>query len=178
VTENLKPQVDEATADVDFENNTYQIIFDTSMGPITLGLFPEAAPGHCRNIIGLTKIGFYDSIIFHRVIKGFMNQVGCPLGTGTGGPGYTIDAEFNDISHEPGVLSMARTSDPNSAGSQFFMCTATVPHLDGQYTVFGKTADDDSLDVVMQIGEVPTGAGDRPLEDVTIQSGKVVTTPK
>jgi len=178
VTENLKPQVDEATTDVNFENNTYQVVFDTSMGTITLDLLPDVAPGHCRNLIGLTKIGFYDGIIFHRVIKGFMNQVGCPQGTGTGGPGYTIDAEFNDTSHEPGVVSMARTNDPNSAGSQLFLCTATVPHLDGQYTVFGKTADDESLDVVMQIGEVPVGSGDRPLEDVSIRTGQVVETAK
>jgi peptidyl-prolyl cis-trans isomerase B (cyclophilin B) len=177
VSQNRKAEVDAAIADVDFDQNNYQIQFETSMGTITMDLYPDVAPGHCRNIIGLTKIGYYDGIIFHRVIKGFMNQAGCPEGTGTGGPGYTIDAEFNDIKHEPGIFSAARTSDPNSAGSQFFLCTATVPHLDGQYTVYGKTADQQSLDVVMSIAEVPT-QGDRPLEDVTINSAQVVTTPR
>ncbi|GAB4150092.1 MAG: peptidylprolyl isomerase [Planctomycetaceae bacterium] len=175
---NRKAEVDAAVADVDFDSKKYQIEFDTSMGKITLDLFPDVAPGHCKNIIGLTKIGFYDGIIFHRVIKGFMNQAGCPQGNGMGGPGYQIDAEFNDIKHEPGILSAARTADPNSAGSQFFLVTATSPHLDGQYTVYGKTADDESLGVVMAIGEVPTGPNDRPLEDVTIQSAKVIETDK
>lgn len=175
---NRKAEVDAAVADVDFATKNYQIEFDTTMGKITLDLFPDVAPGHCKNIIGLTKIGYYDGILFHRVIKGFMNQAGCPEGTGTGGPGYQIDAEFNAIKHEPGILSAARTADPNSAGSQFFLCTATVPHLDNQYTVYGKTADDESLGVVMAIGEVPTGPGDRPKEDVKINSGKVIETDK
>ena len=173
---NRKAEVDAAVADVDFDAIDYQIEFDTTLGTIRVGLLPEVAPGHCRNIIGLTRIGFYDGIIFHRVIPGFMNQAGCPQGTGTGGPGYTIDAEFNPTKHEPGVLSAARTSDPNSAGSQFFLCTATVSNLDGQYTVFGKTADEQSLAVALKIGEVSTGANDRPLDDVTIQSARVVET--
>ena len=175
---NRKAEVDAAVADVDFDARTFQIEFDTSMGKITIDLYPDVAPGHCRNIVGLTKIGFYDGIIFHRVIKGFMNQAGCPEGTGSGGPGYQIDAEFNDIKHVAGIFSAARTNDPNSAGSQFFLCTATVPHLDGQYTVFGKTADDDSLAVAMSIGEVPIGSGDRPAEDVTIKTGRVIETDK
>lgn len=174
---NLKPQVDAAVADVDFSANDYQIELNTTKGRILLDLLPEKAPGHCNNIIGLTKIGFYDGILFHRVIKGFMNQAGCPDGRGTGGPGYTIAAEFNQTRHEPGTLSMARTSDPNSAGSQFFLCTARTPHLDGQYTAFGKTADDESLQVVLAIGEVATGANDRPVEDVVIQSARVIETP-
>lgn len=178
MSQNRKAEVDAAVADVDFDKNNYQVIFETSMGKITVDLYPDVAPGHCRNIIGLTKIGYYDGIVFHRVIKGFMNQAGCPEGTGTGGPGYQIDAEFNDIKHEPGIFSAARTNDPNSAGSQFFLCTATVPHLDGQYTVYGKTADQESLDVAMSIGDVPTASGDRPLEDVTIQKGSVIVTPK
>ncbi len=175
---NRKAEVDAAVADVDFSKKKYQIEFNTTMGKITLDLFPDVAPGHCKNIIGLTKIGYYDGIIFHRVIKGFMNQGGCPEGTGMGGPGYQIDAEFNSIKHEPGVLSAARTSDPNSAGSQFFLCNATVPHLDGQYTVYGKTADDDSLAVAMAIGDVPTGSNDKPKEDVTITTAKVIETDK
>lgn len=175
---NRKAEVDAAVQDVDFDKNDYQIELNTSMGKITLDLYPHVAPGHCKNIIGLTRIGFYDGIIFHRVIKGFMNQAGCPQGTGTGGPGYKIKAEFNDIPHEPGILSAARTSDPDSAGSQFFLCTARSPHLDGQYTVYGKTADDESLAVVMKIGDVPTSGGDRPKEDVTIQSAQVLVKPK
>ncbi len=178
MADNRRAEVDAALADVDFEKNTYQVEFDTTMGKITLDVYPDVAPGHSRNLIGLTKIGYYDGIIFHRVIKDFMIQVGCPLGTGTGGPGYTIDAEFNDRLHEPGVLSMARTANPNSAGSQFFMCVNRVPHLDNQYTVFGKTADQASLDIVMSIGEVATNAQDRPLEEVKIQSSRVVETPK
>jgi cyclophilin family peptidyl-prolyl cis-trans isomerase len=106
-----------------------------------------------------------------------MIQGGCPTGTGTGGPGYTIKAEFNKTKHEPGVLSMARTSDPNSAGSQFFLCLEKVPHLDGQYTAFGKTADADSLAVVQKIGAVATDGSDRPKTPVTIKSAKVVEIP-
>jgi len=107
------------------------------------------------------------------VIKGFVIQGGCPSGTGTGGPGYTIKAEFNDRLHEAGVLSMARTSDPNSAGSQFFLCLGRVPHLDKQYTGFGKTADEESLKVVLAIGSVPTDGGDRPIKPVTIKKATV-----
>ena len=145
---------------------------------MTLELFPQEAPLSVNNFVFLAQDGYYDGVIFHRIIKSFMNQTGCPQGQGTGGPGYTINAEFNDASHVPGVLSMARTGDPNSAGSQFFLCTATVSHLDGQYTAFGKTANDASLQVVMAIGEVATGAQDRPLDDVVIESAKVVETAK
>jgi len=175
---NRKAEVDAAVADVDFTAKNYQIEFETTLGRIRLDLLADVAPGHCRSFIGLTKIGYYDGIIFHRVIKGFMNQAGCPEGTGTGGPGYTVDAEFNDIKHEAGILSAARTSDPNSAGSQFFLCTATVPHLDGKYTVYGKTADEESLAVAMKIAQVETNANDRPLEDVTIKSARVIESDK
>ncbi len=173
-----KADVEAAVADVDFEKNNYQIELTTNAGTILVDLYPDVAPGHCNNIIGLTKIGFYDGIIFHRVIKGFMAQVGCPQGTGTGGPGYTIDAEFNDRPHEPGVLSAARTGDPNSAGSQFFLCLERVPHLDNQYTVFGKTANEESLTVVKAIGEVATNPQDRPLEEISITSARVIETAK
>jgi len=177
VAQNRRAEVDAAVADVDFEKKKYQVEFNTTKGQITVELYPDVAPGHCKNIVGLAKIGYYDGIIFHRVIKDFMVQVGCPLGTGTGGPGYTIDAEFNDRSHEPGVLSMARTNDPNSAGSQFFLCLNTVAHLDNQYTVFGKTADQASLDVVLSIGQLPTDRSDRPREEVEIESARVIETP-
>lgn len=173
---NRRAEVDAALSDIDFEKNTYQVEFETTMGTIKLDVYPDVAPGHSRNLVGLTKIGYYDGIIFHRVIPDFMIQVGCPLGNGTGGPGYTIDAEFNDRLHEPGILSMARTNDPNSAGSQFFVCTARVPHLDRQYTVFGKTADQESLDIVLRIGAVATNAQDRPLEEVKIASARVIET--
>jgi cyclophilin family peptidyl-prolyl cis-trans isomerase len=173
-----RAEVDEALKDVDFSKNTYQVEFETTMGKILLDVYPDVAPGHSKNLIGLTKIGFYNGIIFHRVIAGFMIQVGCPQGTGTGGPGYTIKAEFNSKLHEAGVLSMARTNDPNSAGSQFFVCLGRVPHLDNQYTVFGKTADKASLDVVLKIGNLPTGSGDRPRQEVKINSSRVIVTSK
>lgn len=178
VPANRRADVDKALADVDFSKNTYQVEFDTTMGKILLDVYPDDAPGHAKNLIGLTKIGFYDGIIFHRVIPGFVIQVGCPQGTGTGGPGYTIKAEFNKIPHEAGILSMARTNDPNSAGSQFFICLDRVPHLDNQYTVFGKTANQPSLDVVLKIGSVPTDHGDKPKTPVKINSAKVIATPK
>jgi peptidyl-prolyl cis-trans isomerase B (cyclophilin B) len=174
MSKNRKAEVEAATKDLDFKKKKYQLVLDTSAGKITLDLLPELAPGHVTNIIGLAKIGFYDGVIFHRVIKGFMIQGGCPDGRGTGGPGYQIPAEFNATKHEPGVLSMARTNDPNSGGSQFFICLEKVPSLDRQYTVFGKTADAASLDVVKQIGSVPTGAQDRPVKPVTIDSATVV----
>jgi peptidyl-prolyl cis-trans isomerase B (cyclophilin B) len=129
-------------------------------------------------MLSLAKIGYYDGLIFHRVISGFMIQGGCPEGTGTGGPGYTIKAEFNATQHVPGVLSMARTNDPDSAGSQFFICLEKVSHLDRQYTAFGKTADDASLQVVKKIGAVPTARGDRPTPDVKINKATVQATPK
>ncbi len=166
-------EVAAAVADLDFANKKYQVHLETSEGEIQLDLFPEVAPEHCKNLIGLAKIGFYDGLIFHRVISDFMIQGGCPSGTGTGGPGYQINAEFNPTSHVEGVLSMARSADPNSAGSQFFICLADTPHLDGQYTAFGK-ATDASLDVVRKIGGTATKPGDRPVEDMKIVSAKVV----
>lgn len=178
MSRNREAEVIAAQKDLDFAKNTYQVELDTTMGKVLLDMYPDVAPGHVKNILGLTKIGFYDGIIFHRVIANFMIQVGCPEGNGTGGPGYKIKQEFNAKPHEPGVLSMARTNDPNSAGSQFFICVARVPHLDRQYTVFGKTADQASLDIVLKIGSVPTGPGDRPVKEVKINSAKVITTPK
>ena len=167
-----------AAQEVDLDGCTYQITLDTSMGSIRLDLDPVAAPGHVRNMVALAESGFYDGTGFHRIIKGFMIQGGCPEGTGTGGPGYRIPAEFNATPHEPGVLSMARTGDPNSAGSQFFICLEKVPHLDGQYTAFGKTADAQSLEVVRAIGNVATGGGDRPRTPVAIEKASVKRLPK
>ncbi len=170
---NYRADVDKAISDLDFENKTYQIQLQTSEGDIHLDLFPEVAPEHCRSMIGLVRIGFYDGLIFHRIIDGFMIQGGCPQGTGTGSPGYRVKAEFNNTPHEPGVLSAARSSDPNSAGSQFFICLEKAPHLDGQYSAFGK-ATDESMSVVRKIGKVQTGAQDRPVKDVTIEKAVVV----
>ena len=167
-----------AARDLDLEHATYEVTLETTKGPIRLALDPQAAPGHVRNFVALAESGFYDGVGFHRIIKGFMIQGGCPQGTGTGGPGYQIKAEFNATPHEPGVLSMARTNDPNSAGSQFFICLERVPHLDRQYTAFGRTADAASLAVVKAIGDMRTGAGDRPVEPVTITKATVTRTPK
>ncbi|MBX3418846.1 MAG: peptidylprolyl isomerase [Pirellulaceae bacterium] len=158
----IRKTVDDATQDLDFDNKKYQLQIDTNHGTITLDLFPERAPGHCRNIIGLARAGFYDGLGFHRIINGFMIQGGCPQGTGTGGPGYQIKAEFNDLPHESGVLSMARSNDPNSAGSQFFICLGKHAYLDRQYTAFGKTVDDASMEVVRKIGSLETDRNDRP----------------
>jgi peptidyl-prolyl cis-trans isomerase B (cyclophilin B) len=178
MSNNRKPEVDTAAKELDFKANKYQIELDTTLGKIKLDMLPDVAPGHCTNMLSLAKIGYYDGLIFHRIIKGFMIQGGCPEGTGTGGPGYTIKAEFNATRHDPGVLSMARTSDPNSAGSQFFICLEKVPHLDNQYTAFGKTADAASLEVVKKIGSVATGGQDRPKTPVKINKVTVTETKK
>ena len=142
-------------------------------------LYPEIAPNTVNNFISLIKKGYYDGIIFHRVINGFMIQGGCPNGTGMGGPGYSIRGEFNqngfknDLKHTPGVLSMARTMMPNSAGSQFFIMHKTSPHLDGAYAGFGKVTE--GLDIVDKIATTRTNYSDRPLEDQRIQSMTVDT---
>jgi len=171
-------ELKQAAQAVDLAAFDYEVTLDTSAGPIRLMLDAAHAPGHVRNMVALAQSGFYDGGSFHRVIKGFMIQGGCPQGTGTGGPGYTIPAEFNPMPHEPGVLSMARTNDPNSAGSQFFICLERVPHLDNQYTAFGRTADAASLDVVKAIGNVRTGAADRPVEPVVIKKATVTKKAK
>lgn len=122
-------------------------------------LYPQIAPNTVNNFISLVKKGFYNGLIFHRVIKGFMIQGGCPQGTGTGGPGYSIKGEFaqngfvNQLKHEPGVLSMARAMHPNSAGSQFFLMHKAAPHLDGAYAAFGKVTE--GMDIVNKIAETP-----------------------
>ena len=166
-------KVDEITKDLDFAAKKYRVDFETTAGPIRLKLNSDVAPGHCRNLIGLARIGFYDNLSFHRIIEGFMIQGGCPEGTGTGGPGYQIKAEFNDMPHEPGVLSMARSQNPDSAGSQFFVCLAKHPHLDGNYTAFGSTADEASMQTVASIGQVETDSRDCPMEPVMIVSVSV-----
>ena len=142
-------------------------------------LYPELAPNTVNNFISLIKSGFYNGLIFHRVINGFMIQGGCPDGTGTGGPGYTIKGEFsqngfeNPLRHTPGVLSMARAMMPDSAGSQFFIMHKNSPHLNGAYAAFGKITE--GIDVVNKIAEVDTDFGDRPLEPQAIKSMSVET---
>jgi peptidyl-prolyl cis-trans isomerase B (cyclophilin B) len=178
VAGNVKAQVEEAQKSIDLAKNNYTVELDTTKGPIRLALDAQAAPGHVKNFVALAQVGFYNNVAFHRIIKGFMIQGGCPQGTGTGGPGYTIKAEFNRTPHVPGVLSMARTNDPDSAGSQFFVCLGKHTHLDGQYTAFGRTADEESLNTVKAIGEVPTGSNDKPREPVTIRKATVTATPK
>jgi peptidyl-prolyl cis-trans isomerase B (cyclophilin B) len=175
---NRQAEVTAAQADLDFSKKTYQLELDTTEGKILLDFWPEVAPGHVKNMLGLAKIGFYNGVGFHRIIEGFMIQGGCPLGTGTGDAGYKIKAEFSKQPHVEGVLSMARSSDPNSAGSQCFICLATNSFLDNQYTAFGKTADAASLAVVKKIGSVPTGANDKPKTPVKINKATVLEKAK
>lgn len=142
-------------------------------------LYPEIAPNTVKNFISLVKKGFYDGLIFHRVIQGFMIQGGCPQGTGMGGPGYSIKGEFsqngfkNDLKHSEGVLSMARSMMPNSAGSQFFIMHKSAPHLDGAYAAFGKVVE--GMDIVNKIAETRTDYSDRPLKEQKIKKMTVDT---
>lgn len=144
-----------------------------------LELYPEVAPQSVNNFISLVNKGFYNGLIFHRVIRGFMIQGGCPDGTGMGGPGYSIKGEFamngfdNQLNHTEGVLSMARSMMPNSAGSQFFIMHKNSPHLDGQYAAFGKIIE--GMDIVNKIAETATDYSDRPLEDQVMESVTVDT---
>ncbi|MBS6735530.1 MAG: peptidylprolyl isomerase [Clostridiales bacterium] len=142
-------------------------------------LYPEIAPNTVNNFIDLVQKGFYDGLIFHRVIPGFMIQGGCPNGNGMGGPGYSIKGEFsqngfaNNLKHTPGVLSMARAMHPDSAGSQFFIMHKTSPHLDGAYAAFGKVTE--GLEIVDKIASTPTDFRDMPLEPQKIRTITVET---
>lgn len=145
------------------------VTFEMENGDIMKAeLYPEIAPNTVKNFLSLVNKGFYNGLTFHRVISGFMIQGGCPLGNGTGGPGYTIKGEFsqngfeNNLAHDPGVLSMARAMHPDSAGSQFFIMHKKSPHLDGAYAAFGKITE--GMDVVNKIAETATDYSDRPLE--------------
>ena len=149
-------------------------------GVITAELYPEIAPNTVANFVNLVESGFYDGLIFHRVIPGFMIQGGDPQGTGMGGPGYSIKGEFarngfkqNNLRHRRGVLSMARSMMPNSAGSQFFIMHADAPHLDGDYAAFGMVTD--GLDVVDRIAATRTGLQDRPIAEQRIAKATVET---
>ncbi len=145
---------------------------------IKLEMDRTAAPNSVKNFLHLAGKGYYDGLLFHRVIPGFMIQGGCPSGTGMGGPGYSIKGEFranghkNELNHERGVISMARAMNMDSAGSQFFIMHQNSPHLDGQYAAFGRVVS--GMDVVDEIAAVKTGGGDRPVEDVKIKSIVVV----
>ena len=148
-------------------------------GVIEAELYPEIAPNTVNNFIDLSNKGFYNNLKFHRIIKDFMIQGGDPKGNGTGGPGYSIEGEFtsngfaNSLKHTKGVLSMARSQDPNSAGSQFFIMTKEASHLDGEYAAFGKVIS--GLDVLEKIENVKTDSNDKPKEDVVIKSITVDT---
>ena len=148
-------------------------------GVMKAELYPDIAPNTVNNFISLARQGFYDGLIFHRVIRGFMIQGGDPDGNGTGGPGYGIKGEFaqngvkNDLLHTAGVLSMARSMMPDSAGSQFFIMHKDAPHLDGAYAAFGKVTE--GMDVVNRIAETQTDYSDRPLEDQVIKTVTVET---
>ena len=141
---------------------------------IKLELYPEIAPKTVENFEKLVKDGFYNGLTFHRIIRGFMIQGGCPKGNGTGGPGWQIKGEFaangwkNDLKHTKGVISMARAGHPDSAGSQFFIMHEDAPHLDGQYAAFGKVVE--GMDVVDRIAAVRTLWGDRPMQPVVMES--------
>lgn len=143
-------------------------VFDTNMGEFEIELFEDKTPITTGNFIELAEKGFYDGVIFHRIIDGFMIQGGDPTGTGMGGPGYTIEDEFRrDLRHDSeGILSMANTGRPHTGGSQFFITLDATPWLDGHHTVFGKVVK--GMDVVREIGHVQTGVQDRPVHDVVI----------
>lgn len=156
------------------------VTFEMENGDIMKAeLYPEVAPNTVNNFVSLVKKGFYDGLIFHRVISGFMIQGGDPEGTGIGGPGYSIKGEFaqngvaNNLVHDAGVLSMARAMHPDSAGSQFFIMHKDAPHLDGAYAAFGKITE--GMDVVNRIAEEDTDYSDRPLDEQKIKSMTVET---
>ncbi|WP_418790881.1 peptidylprolyl isomerase [Phosphitispora sp. TUW77] len=156
------------------------VTFETANNQtIIIELFPEIAPNTVKNFISLVNSGFYDGLTFHRVIPGFMIQGGCPQGTGTGGPGYSIKGEFNsnkhvnNLKHERGVLSMARTMNPNSAGSQFFIMVKDSPHLDGDYAAFGKVTE--GMDEVDRIVNTDRDFRDMPVVEQIIKKATVDT---
>ncbi|MBA3283913.1 MAG: peptidylprolyl isomerase [Nitrosopumilus sp.] len=160
-------------------NTTNTANIETSQGQIKVQFLPDVAPKHVKNFQDLAKKGFYDGVAFHRLVKGFVIQAGDPNtkndsnkeAWGTGGPGYTINQEFNNIPHERGIVSMARTMDPNSAGSQFFIVLKDSKFLDNQYTVFGKVTE--GMDVVDKIANVSTNAMDQPVDSNLARINKI-----
>lgn len=176
VNDDAAEQVPEDAAEKPEPTGIEPIVTMTMEGgdEVTIELYPDIAPNTVNNFISLIESDFYDGVIFHRVIPGFMIQGGDPDGTGMGGPGYSIKGEFNNndfgnnLEHEVGVLSMARSQDPNSAGSQFFIMTEDSPNLDGEYAAFGKVLE--GMDVVNEIVESETDQNDKPVEDQVIES--------
>jgi peptidyl-prolyl cis-trans isomerase B (cyclophilin B) len=181
-TTSQQPSAQTPASSTDTKKNMQDVaILDTNLGEIDIAFFADKAPGHVKNFIDLAKKGFYDGTKFHRVIPGFMIQGGDPnskdedrSNDGTGGPGYSIKAEFNDTSHVPGIVSMARSSDPNSAGSQFFIVVGDAKFLDGQYTAFGRVIK--GMDVANKIVQLPRDERDNPLpgNPAIIKSVKIV----
>jgi peptidyl-prolyl cis-trans isomerase B (cyclophilin B) len=173
----MKEAVKEKWADIVFEKDGKQVnyvaTFQTDAGDIQIEFYPDLAPNHVRSFIALSSVGFFDGLIFHRCIPGFVIQGGCPSGTGMGGPGYCLKAEFSDKKHVRGTLSMARATPVDSGGSQFFICVDDTPPLDNKYTVFGHVIK--GMDVVDKIVSAKTGARDRPLNPVKIKSVKIET---
>lgn len=169
----------QSTKKIQVEKNPIVTIVMENGKEIKLELYPDIAPNTAVNFVSLVQKGFYDGLTFHRVIPGFMIQGGDPEGTGGGGPGYTIPGEFssngfeNDLKHEAGVISMARTNDPNSAGSQFFIMTGDAPHLDGEYAAFGKVTE--GMETVKQIVEVERDGQDKPLKEQKMKKVTVET---
>lgn len=153
-----------------------RVKLETTEGDLIVELWPDVAPAHTENFLKLSRQGFYDGLTFHRVLPGFVIQGGCPRGDGTGGPGWNVKAEFNDREHEKGVLSMARSQDPDSAGSQFFVCLSRehCQHLDNQYTAFGKVIE--GLDAVDKIADAPLAdrRSGRPAKPATINKATVL----
>ena len=177
-TEERRPDVAAQADGSEGVTEEIAVIEVKDLGTITLEFYPSRAPNHVEKFKKLAREGFYDGTKFHRVIPGFMIQGGDPNTKGdethtwgTGGPGYEIDAEFNDAPHLRGTLSMARAQDPNSAGSQFFICVDRSSFLDGQYTVFGKVLE--GMDVADKIVNSPRDGNDRPNEDVVVESIRI-----
>lgn len=171
----MKTKVQELWPTIVFEQDgkkiEYVATLDTDAGPIEIEFYPDVAPNHARSFIALCKVGFYDGLMFHRCIPDFVIQGGCPLGTGTGGPGYCVKPEFSARTHARGVLSMARAMPRDSAGSQFFICHGAPKFLDNNYTVFGRVTK--GMDAVDAICVADRDDNDRPLKPVKIKSAKV-----
>ena len=166
----MAPALEAPTAPTAEENAKYEkarATIETRLGTIVLEFFPDKAPMHVKNFITLAESGFYNGTPFHRVIPGFMIQGGDPSGNGTGGPGYSINAEFNYVKHVPGILSMARSRDPNSAGTQFFIMVGSSPSLDGQYSAFGKVVK--GQEVAEKIAAESRNRRDKPLVPVEMK---------
>lgn len=178
-----RDQVAHPGAKQQLETTLKQAMIETDFGSMTLRFFPELAPKHVDNFLALAESGFYDGLGFHRIVKNFVIQGGCPRGDGTGNGPRRLPAEFNDRQHEFGTLSMARAADPNSASCQFFLCLGRLEFLDGQYTVFGELADEPSRETLKKIGAVKTrdtgtGEASTPVQPVKIKKVTVQEMPE